>query len=109
MFGYHTGDYADGKGSFIIMEFLRMGRGGDAGDFGRAMARARVDGGSFLRGRGGTAAAGRRWRRGRGASVGASVAPRPRGVDVTTTRRGRVRPVARFELARGTLAAGLRS
>mmetsp|Transcript_3261 Transcript_3261/g.9846 ORF Transcript_3261/g.9846 Transcript_3261/m.9846 type:complete len:344 (+) Transcript_3261:1161-2192(+) len=35
----HAGDYADGKGSFIIMEFLRMGRGGDAGDFGRAMAR----------------------------------------------------------------------
>ena len=39
----HAADYADGKGSFIIMEFLRMGRGGDAGDFGRAMARARVD------------------------------------------------------------------
>ena len=79
----HAADYADGKGSFIIMEFLRMGRGGDAGDFGRAMARACVDLGPFSRGRGGAAAAGRQWRRGRGAStgrlrVGAASVPSPR-------------------------------
>ena len=36
---FHCGDYADGTGSFIVMEFLDMGSRGDLGDFGRAMAR----------------------------------------------------------------------
>ena len=36
---FHASDYEDGKGSFIVMEFLTMGRGGDAEAFGKAMAR----------------------------------------------------------------------
>lgn len=36
---FHSGDYDDGRGSFIVMEFLEMGRGGDMADFGRALAR----------------------------------------------------------------------
>ncbi|KAJ8605832.1 hypothetical protein CTAYLR_000605 [Chrysophaeum taylorii] len=35
---FHAGDYEDGRGSFIIMEYLRLGGRGDAAALGRAMA-----------------------------------------------------------------------
>ena len=34
-------DYADGRGSYIVMEFLKMGGRGDPRDLGRGLARAR--------------------------------------------------------------------